>query len=80
MCTRYITLDQSAVERAWEISRRNHPKWANEVLPRSLGPFLRVGDTGLELGVGTRGLVPTWSKTAKLTDSTQNCRSEEATR
>jgi len=78
MCTRYITPDQAAIERSWEIGRRNQPMWAKELFPRALGPFLRAGDTGIELIVGAWGLIPTWSKTSKLTYSTSNCRSEEA--
>ncbi len=79
MCTRYITPDQAAVERAWEIGRRSGPVWAAELFPRSLGPFLRAaGPDGLELVVGTWGLIPPWSKTPALAYATQNCRAEEA--
>ncbi len=79
MCTRYISPDQAAIERAWEIRRRNQPKWARDVFPRALGPFLRLDTSGqLDLIVGTWGLIPTWSNTPTLKYSTQNCRSEEA--
>lgn len=79
MCTRYISPDQAAIERAWEIGRRNQPKWARDVFPRALGPFLRLDTSGqLDLIVGTWGLIPTWSNTPTLKYSTQNCRSEEA--
>lgn len=79
MCTRYITPDQAAIERAWEIGRRNQPKWAKEVFPRASGPFLRLDATGdLSLIVGTWGLIPSWSNTPRLKYATQNCRSEEA--
>lgn len=67
------------MERAWQIGRHNQPKWwANEVFPRSQGPFLRL-DTGnkLLLVVGTWGLIPSWSKAPILKYATQNCRSEE---
>lgn len=78
MCTRYITPDQAAIERAWHIGRHNQPKWANEVFPRSLGPFLRLDAAGdLSLVVGTWGLIPSWSNTAILKYATGNCRSEE---
>jgi len=80
MCTRYITPDQAAIERAWEIGRRNHPRWAAELFPRAQWPFLRTRNGGvIDLIVGTWGLIPTWSKTTKLSYSTSNCRSEEAT-
>ena len=79
MCTRYISPDQAAIERAWEIGRRNQPKWAHELFPRAQGPFLRVGDgDSLALIVGTWGLIPSWSKTSVLKYATVNCRSEEA--
>lgn len=79
MCTRYISPDQGELERAWHIGRHNQPKWAREVFPRALGPFLRLGaGGGLDLVVGTWGLIPAWSKTSMLKYSTCNCRSEEA--
>lgn len=80
MCTRYITPDQAAIERAWHIGRHNQPRlWANEVFPRAQGPFLRLGTAdSLDLVVGTWGLVPHWSATPVLKYATCNCRSEEA--
>lgn len=78
MCTRYITPDQAAIERAWHVGRHNQPKWAAEVFPRAPGPFLRAtGGGGLQLVVGLWGLIPSWSKTPKLAYATNNCRSEE---
>ncbi|WP_416336512.1 SOS response-associated peptidase [Dechloromonas sp. A34] len=63
----------------WHIGRHNQPKWAKEVFPRALGPFLRLGQSdALDLVVGTWGLVPSWSQTPVLKYSTCNCRSEEA--
>lgn len=80
MCTRYISPDQAEIERQWHTGRHNQPKWAKEVFPRSLGPFLRLAqpDTGLDLVVGTWGLIPSWSNTPVLKYATVNCRSEEA--
>ena len=79
MCTRYITPDQAAIERAWEIGRRNQLQWSLELFPRAKGPFLRLLEGSVpELLVGQWGLIPTWSKTPRLTYSTNNCRSEEA--
>jgi len=79
MCTRYISPDQAEIERLWHIGRHNQPKWARELFPRALGPFLRTGESrGLDLIVGTWGLIPFWSKTPILKYSTNNCRSEEA--
>ena len=79
MCTRYISPDQAAVERAWHIGRHNQIRWATELFPRAHGPFLRLGaGEGLDLVVGTWGLIPFWAKTPVLKYSTVNCRSEEA--
>jgi putative SOS response-associated peptidase YedK len=79
MCNRYVSPDQGAIERAWHIGRHNQPNWAREVFPRTHGPFLRRGvGTGLDLVVGTWGLIPSWSKSPVLKYATNNCRSEEA--
>jgi putative SOS response-associated peptidase YedK len=79
MCTRYISPDQAEIERMWHIGRHNPNQWVRDVFPRSLGPFLRIDkDAGIELVVGSWGLIPQWAKTRKLTYSTNNCRSEEA--
>lgn len=79
MCTRYISPDQADIERAWHIGRHNQKRWARDIFPRALGPFLRQGQAdGLDLAVGTWGLIPSWSKTPVLKYSTCNCRSEEA--
>ncbi len=80
MCTRYISPDQAEIERLWHIGRHNQPKWAKELFPRALGPFLRLGQpgSGLDLVVGPWGLIPDWSKSPLLKYSTSNCRSEEA--
>lgn len=79
MCTRYISPDQTDIERAWHIGRHNQQRWARDIFPRALGPFLRQGQAdGLDLVVGTWGLIPYWSNTPVLKYSTCNCRSEEA--
>jgi hypothetical protein len=65
MCTRYIPPSQAELESAWHIGRHNQPRWAHEVFPRALGPFLRLGaGGGLDLVVGSWGLIPAWSKTS----------------
>lgn len=79
MCTRYIPPEEAEIEEMWHIGRHNQPKWAKELFPRAPGPFLRQGPAGgLDLVVGTWGLIPDWSKTPSLKYSTSNCRSEEA--
>lgn len=78
MCNRYVSPDEAAMERAWHIGRHNQPKWASEVYPRALGPFLRAkANTPCELVVGVWGLIPAWAKTARLAYATNNARSEE---
>ncbi|PKO33721.1 MAG: DUF159 family protein [Betaproteobacteria bacterium HGW-Betaproteobacteria-7] len=79
MCTRYISPDQAEIERLWHIGRHNQRQWARDLFPRALGPFIRPGQAGgLDLVVGTWGLVPSWSNTSVLKYATCNCRSEEA--
>jgi putative SOS response-associated peptidase YedK len=79
MCNRYVSPDQGAIERAWHIGRHNPPNWAREVFPRAHGPFLRRGaGAGLDLVVGTWGLIPSWAKSPVLKYATNNCRAEEA--
>ena len=79
MCNRYVSPDQAAIERFWHIGRQNQPQWAKEIFPRAPGPFVRLGArvAERELVVGQWGLIPWFAKTAKLTYSTNNARSEE---
>lgn len=86
MCNRYVSPDQAAIERYWQIGRHNQPQWwqSAEVFPRAPGPFIRAGGGGetpdrLSLVVGQWGLIPCFAKTAKLTYSTNNARFEEIT-
>lgn len=77
MCTRYISPDQAAIERAWHIGRHNQVQWARDLRPRGQGPFLRLFAPGLlELVVGQWALVPRRETTRKLAYSTFNARSE----
>lgn len=79
MCTRYISPEQAEIEAMWHIGRHNQPRWARDLFPRAQGPFLRLGQSGgVDLVVGTWGLIPYWSETPVLKYSTVNCRSEEA--
>lgn len=80
MCTRYISPDDAAIERAWHVGRANGPRWpASQVFPRRPGPFIRASDGRGEVVVGLWGLIPWFSKTSTLTYSTSNARSEELT-
>ncbi len=80
MCTRYVSPEAAAVERAWHIGR--HTPWQGaEVFPQRPGLFIRArrDATGneREAVVGQFGLVPWFAKTPKLSYSTCNARSEE---
>jgi putative SOS response-associated peptidase YedK len=81
MCTRYISPEVGDIERHWHIGARNPPRWAHEVFPGYLGPFIRASKSAefgtSELVVGQWGLVPWFAKERKLKYPTSNARSEE---
>lgn len=79
MCTRYITPDQAAIERYWQVGRDSGNPWRGEgqAFPGSQGPFIRAVAAGQrELVVGQWGLIPWFAKAAKLGYSTHNARIE----
>ena len=81
MCTRYITPENAAMERHWEIGRKNPLTWWNvHMHPRSTGPFIRSNQGQTELVMGQWALIPWFAKEAKLAYSTVNARSEEVAR
>lgn len=80
MCNLYLSPDAAAIEAMWHL--QDGAQWAGGgVYPRKTGPFVRRAreDAGYsrELVLGQWGLIPWFSKTAKLTYSTNNARSEE---
>ena len=82
MCGRYVSPEEAAIERFWNLShtQRENPLGRRfNVSPASIVPMLLLGETGaLEL-VGARwGLIPFWWKEAKPPRLTFNARSEEA--
>ncbi|MEK8034199.1 SOS response-associated peptidase family protein [Ideonella sp. DXS29W] len=84
MCNRYVSPEQAVIERMWDLRGQLPVTWARrEIFPRKPGPFIRgqrdSGAPARELVVGQWGLVPWFAKTAKLTYSTNNARSEELT-
>jgi putative SOS response-associated peptidase YedK len=81
MCTRYISPDEAAMERFWEIGSRHHWRGPPQIFPRALGPFLRedAHSAGLEMVVGQWGLIPWFAKTPALSFSTSNARFEDIT-
>ncbi len=80
MCTRYVSPEAAAIERAWHLGRHN-PWRGDEVFPQRPGAFIRAArDTtgpARELVIGQWGLLPWFAKTPRLTYSTANARSEE---
>jgi putative SOS response-associated peptidase YedK len=83
MCNRYVSPDEAAIERHWEIGRRNQPDWWKSVpvYPRAPGPFIRAStdSNDRELVIGQWGLIPWFAKAAQLPYSTNNARFEEIT-
>lgn len=82
MCGRYVAPDTAAIERAWQIGRRNnnpYPRRYN-VTPSSQVQILRRAPDAdmLELVEARWGLIPSWWAKAKPPTSTINARSEEA--
>ena len=80
MCTRYVSPEAAAIERAWHIGR--HTPWQSaEVFPQRPGAFIRAArdsaEPARELVIGQWGLVPWFAKSPKLAYSTCNARSEE---
>ena len=77
MCNRYVSPDQAEIERVWHVGARD--AWrGGSVFPRKAGPFIRSDSAGeRQLVVGQWGLIPFFAKSAKLTYSTNNARSEE---
>jgi len=82
MCGRYVSPEQAAIERAWQISRRNSNPFRRRynVAPTTNVPIIRRAQDGgeLELTEARWGLIPHWWKNAKPPTSTINARSEEA--
>lgn len=78
MCNRYVSPDQAAIERCWNIGGRNPPRWWEpNIFPRAPGPFIRAASGERELIIGQWGLIPHFAKTPKLSYQTNNARSEE---
>lgn len=82
MCNRYESPEEREIERVWRVGRQNPGRWWDEVLyPRGRGPFIRRApdkvDYSRELVFGQWGLIPHFAKSAHLTYSTNNARSED---
>ena len=82
MCTRYISPETAAIERAWHIGRQ-HP-WRGPlraIFPGYDAPLIRAAKDSTEpereLVVGQWNLIPWFAKERKLKYPTSNARSEE---
>jgi putative SOS response-associated peptidase YedK len=80
MCGRYVSPDQSAIERAWKIDRTSSnpfPRRFN-VQPTTEVPVLRRERAALVLQAARWGLIPHWWKKDAPPTHTINARLEEA--
>jgi putative SOS response-associated peptidase YedK len=66
MCSRYVSPDQAAIERAWSAHARDIAPFSRDVnvVPSSTNPLLRLDaeEGGLELALARRGFIPHWRK------------------
>src|SRR5712664_2210736 len=76
MCGRYVSPDTAAIERQWQIGRRNSnpfPRRFNAAPSTDVPLLWREGAT-LVLGVARWGLIPQWWKEAKPPRFSHNAR------
>jgi putative SOS response-associated peptidase YedK len=83
MCGRFVSPEERALERVFELGRRNNPDPFGRrynVCPTDTIPFLRqpANATRPELATGRWGMVPYWWKEAKPPKTSFNARLEEA--
>jgi putative SOS response-associated peptidase YedK len=83
MCGRFVSPEERALERAFDLGRRDNPNpFARRfnVCPTDAIPFLRLPSNTdrLQLAAGRWGLVPHWWKQAKPPKTSFNARLEEA--
>ena len=82
MCTRYVSPEAGAIERAWHVGRHNPWRGVQrEVFPSYDAPFIRASRDSTapqrELVIGQWNLIPWFAKERKLKFPTSNARSEE---
>jgi len=83
MCGRFVSPEERALERAFDLGRRDNPNpFARRynVFPTDTIPFLRqpANSERPELATGRWGMVPYWWKEAKPPKTSFNARLEEA--
>lgn len=83
MCTRYVSPDEAAIDRAWRVDRRQPWRGQTTIFPNYNAPFIRADreatEPRRELVIGQWGLIPWFAKEPKLKIATSNARSEELT-
>lgn len=81
MCGRYVSPDESVIERLWKIDRRNSDPFSTRynVAPTTQVPVILQAQNGSsELHSVRWGLIPHWWKRPQLPSLSFNARSEEA--
>jgi putative SOS response-associated peptidase YedK len=82
MCNRYVSPASADLEGMWALQKPKFDWAQRDIFPQKQGTFIRADANSdinaTELVVGQWGLIPWFSKTAKVTYSTNNCRSETA--
>jgi putative SOS response-associated peptidase YedK len=80
MCGRYVSPDQSAIERAWRLRRANPLPFVRRfnVAPTDPVPMLALEDGALTLESARWGLIPGWWREEKPPKLSFNARVEEA--
>ena len=83
MCTKYVSPDDAAIERYWEV-RPGRPWAGSDMFPRAQGPLVRAAADGVasrrECVIGQWGLIPSFATEARVPYSTFNARFEELPR
>ena len=78
MCGRYVSPDEAAIERAWNLTRAPNPfRTLYNAAPTLALPVIRRHRGGIELQAMRWGLIPFWWSNAKLPHATINARVEE---
>lgn len=82
MCGRYVTPEESEIERYWHIGSRNSGRWIDRVYnvaPTTQVPMVLLNEAGEQEVVPARwGLIPFWWKKATPPTFSFNARCEEA--
>jgi len=78
MCGRYVSRDQAAIEREYDIRIIDPFEKIYNAAPTMALPVLRANAAGWNCSLMRWGLVPAWWSKSELPTSTINARSEEA--